>query len=115
MTVLVVIDQPPYGSWRGRESLDMALSLAAFDQHASLLFTGAGVNWLRKGQDPAGISQKAVERNVSAATIFGIEEILADRHSLEANNLTLDELIEGAAAVEYSPELVANYLNVVCL
>lgn len=52
MSTLIVIDQPPYGSWAGREALDMAFSLAAFDQPVTLLFCGAGVNWLRKGQEP---------------------------------------------------------------
>ena len=40
MGMLIIIDQPPYGTWAGREALDMAFSLAAFDQPASLLFTG---------------------------------------------------------------------------
>ena len=55
MTTLIVIDQAPYGSWTGREALDMVFSLAAFDQPAALLFMGAGVNWLRKSQDAGGI------------------------------------------------------------
>ena len=50
MTTLIVIDQPPYGSWAGRDALDMTFSLAAFDQPAAMLFLGAGVNWLCKGQ-----------------------------------------------------------------
>ncbi|SDW64246.1 DsrE family protein [Marinobacter mobilis] len=115
MSVLVIIDQAPYGSWRGRESLDMALSLAAFDQPASLLFTGPGVNWLRAGQEPAGLSQKAVERNVSAAPIFGIEELLVDRQSLAKYQLEPSALIAGTSTVDYTPELLANYYHVVCL
>lgn len=49
-THLIVIDSPPYGDWRGREALDMAFSLAAFDRPVALLFRGEGVNWLRPGQ-----------------------------------------------------------------
>ena len=49
VSTLIMIDQAPYGTWSGREALDMAFSLAAFDQAASLLFTGAGVHWLKKG------------------------------------------------------------------
>lgn len=115
MSVLVVIDQPPYGSWRGRESLDMALSLAAFDQPASLLFIGAGVNWLRAGQDSLGLAQKTVERNLSAAPIFGIEQLLADTQALTQYQLEPQDLIAGTTAVAYTPELLANYRHVVCL
>ena len=57
MSTLIIIDQSPYGAWTGREALDMAFSLAAFDQSASLLFTGAGVNWLRQSQEAGGITQ----------------------------------------------------------
>ena len=58
MTTLIVIDQPPYGSWTGREALDMTFSLAAFDQPAAMLFLGAGVHWLCKGQaaDAVGLN-----------------------------------------------------------
>ena len=66
-----MIDQPPYGTWAGREALDMAFSLAAFDQSVTLLFAGAGVNWLRKEQSAESIQQKSVVKNLSAAPIFG--------------------------------------------
>ena len=57
MTTLIVIDQPPYGSWAGRDALDMTFSLAAFDQPAAMLFLGAGVNWLCKGQAADAVGQ----------------------------------------------------------
>ena len=53
METLVIISRAPYCDWTGRESLDMAFSLAAFDQPVTLLFTGEGVNWLRKAQQAA--------------------------------------------------------------
>ena len=68
MTTLIVIDQPPYGSWAGRDALDMTFSLAAFDQPAAMLFLGAGVNWLCKGQAADAVGQKSVAKNLSAAT-----------------------------------------------
>ncbi|SFR45930.1 tRNA 2-thiouridine synthesizing protein C [Marinobacter daqiaonensis] len=80
--VLVVIDQPPYGDWQGREALDMAFSLAAFDRPVALLFRGPGVNWLRPGQDAGPLGQKTVSRNLGAATIFGVEALYADTTSL---------------------------------
>ncbi|SET26307.1 MULTISPECIES: DsrE family protein [Marinobacter] len=81
-TLLIVIDSPPYGDWRGREALDMAFSLAAFDQPVALLFRGEGVNWLRPGQDGASINQKTVSRNLGAARMFGVSELFADTASL---------------------------------
>lgn len=82
-TQLIVIDTPPYGDWRGREALDMALSLAAFDRPVALLFRSEGVNWLRPGQEGSAISQKTVSRNLGAARMFGVAELYADRLALD--------------------------------
>ncbi|MDX1597224.1 MAG: DsrE family protein [Marinobacter sp.] len=113
MHTLIVIDQPPYGSWGGRESLDMAFSLAAFDQPVSLLFIDAGVLWLSKGQKPAGIDQKSVERNLAAASIFGVEALLADTAACQRFGLTDDNLISGVTRVESTSKTLDQYQNVV--
>ncbi|MEO9525256.1 MULTISPECIES: DsrE family protein [Gammaproteobacteria] len=109
MGMLIIIDQPPYGTWAGREALDMAFALAAFDQPVSLLFSGAGVNWLRKAQDTAGIEQKSVEKNLAAAPIFGIKAILADRAACERYNLDIKTMIDGAQLTDANAELMAQY------
>jgi len=109
MSTLIMIDQPPYGAWAGREALDMAFSLAAFDQPASLLFAGAGVNWLRQSQEAGGIGQKSLEKNLAAAPIFGIEAILADRVACQKYGLSEDLLIEGVTLVAIDGALLAGY------
>ncbi|MDX1754997.1 MAG: DsrE family protein [Marinobacter sp.] len=114
MSVLIVIDQAPYGNWSGREALDMALSLAAFDQSVSLLFVDAGVNWLRKHQNPAPIQQKGVNRNLAGAQVFGVEELLADQSALQQYRLEPDDLLDGVAVTEQVHELLSNYSHVVC-
>lgn len=81
-THLIVIDSPPYGDWRGREALDMAFSLAAFDRPVALLFRGEGVNWLRPGQEGFAINQKTVSRNLGAARMFGVAGLYADSEAL---------------------------------
>lgn len=115
MSVLIVIDQPPYGRWSGRESLDMALSLAAFDQPVSVLFRDAGVNWLRQGQNPASLIQKGADKNVAAAPIFGIEELLVEREAVERFGLVNAAMLPGTTQVDCGPDLLANYRHVVCV
>jgi len=112
MSTLIVIDQPPYGSWEGREALDMAFSLAAFDQPVSLLFCGAGVNWLRQGQDAARVQQKSVERNLAAAPIFGVEALLADGQACLRYGLAATDLIEQASITDFGPELTGRFDHV---
>ena len=109
MSTLIMIDQPPYGTWTGREALDMAFSLAAFDQPASLLFTGAGVNWLRQAQEAGSIGQKSVQKNLSAAPIFGIEAILADRSACDTYGLDESSMIDGVALVDSDSGLISDY------
>ncbi|AOY87616.1 sulfur reduction protein DsrE [Marinobacter salinus] len=109
MTMLLIVDQAPYGTWAGREALDMAFSMAAFDQPITLLFTGAGVNWLRQGQDASAIQQKSVEKNLSAAPVFGIEAILADRASCVRYGLNAGDLPQGVALATVNADLLANY------
>ncbi|WP_166268254.1 DsrE family protein [Marinobacter caseinilyticus] len=115
MNVLIVIDRAPYGDWSGRESLDMAFSLAAFDKPVALLFRGAGINWLRHGQLPEDIGQKSGERNLAAAPIFGVSDLLADQQAASDYRLTLDQLLPAASLVEVRPELYRQYDHVISL
>ncbi|XKH00776.1 DsrE family protein [Marinobacter nauticus] len=112
MSTLIVVDQAPYGSWAGREALDMSLSLAAFDQPVALLFIGAGVNWLRKQQAPEGIGQKSLEKNLSAAPIFGVETIMACAGACQRYGLTEANTLAGVATVADIQAAMAGYEQV---
>ncbi|WP_144821842.1 DsrE family protein [Marinobacter piscensis] len=112
MSTLIVIDQPPYGSWAGREALDMAFSLAAFDQSVSLLFTGAGVNWLRTYQDTQEIQQKSVERNLAAASVFGVEAIYADEAASRLYRLMPDNTMAGVTVIKDRAALLRQHSHV---
>lgn len=109
MSTLIMIDQPPYGSWSGREALDMAFSQAAFDQPVSLLFTGAGVNWLRVSHATTGIGQKSVEKNLSAAPVFGVEALYADSASCDLYGLTGETMMAGVTVSEHTSELIRTH------
>lgn len=111
MSTLIVIDQAPYESWAGREALDMAFSLAAFDRSVSLFFTGAGVNWLRKAQETSGIEQKSVEKHLSAAPIFGVEAMHADAAACARFGLTPENMVAGASLAQNSAELMHQYTH----
>ncbi|XOB94415.1 DsrE family protein [Pseudomonadota bacterium 24LQ007] len=113
MTTLIVIDQPPYGSWTGREALDMTFSLAAFDQPAAMLFLGAGVHWLCKGQAADAVGQKSVEKNLSAATLFGVEQILVDTRACAQYGLEIDDLLSGTTPSESISETLSQFSRVV--
>lgn len=112
MTTLIIIDKPPYGSWSGREALDMAFALAAFDQPVSLLFTDAGVNWLRKEQNPAAVQQKSAERNLTAAPVFGVEALFVEAGACHQYSLDESQLLDGVQQVEVGDEWLSRYDHV---
>lgn len=115
METLVIIGQAPYSDWTGRESLDMAFSLAAFDQPVTLLFTDEGVNWLRKAQQADAVQQKSVEKNLSAAPVFGVSALMADHNACERYGLDKENMMPGVTVTALSADLIERYAHVVNL
>lgn len=115
MDTLVVIDQPPYSDWRGRESLDIGFALAAFDQNVSLLFTGPGVYWLLAGQQGEALGQKTLTRQLSAAPMFGIEQLLFDREACRKAGLDSARLIDHVQPTDEPAALYRQYHHVIIL
>lgn len=112
---LFVIDRAPYGDWSGREALDMAFSAAAFEQPVALLFTDAGVQWLRDQQQPAAIQQKTVSRNLSAAALFGVEALYADQASLDRFGLSQTEPSLAVTPIDSIRQIENQFTDVVRL
>lgn len=115
METLVIISQAPYSDWTGRESLDMAFSLAAFDQPVTLLFTNDGVNWLRKAQQADAVQQKSVEKNLSAAPIFGVSALMADHEACTRFGLNEANMMPGVTMTNLCAEVLQRYAHVVNL
>lgn len=115
MRTLIVIDRSPYSDWQGRESLDMAFALAAFDQPVALLFLGAGVNWLRPGHDAGAVNQKNVDKTLSAAALFGVEAVYADQPSFDDYGIDIQTTPTPVTLVEEYPETIKAHDHVVCL
>lgn len=115
MRTLIVIDRSPYADWSGREALDMAFALAAFDQPVSLLFRDAGVNWLRAGHDAGAVGQKNVEKTLSAATLFGVEAVYADQRGIERYGIDCQAAPTPVTRVEDCADIINAHDHVVCL
>ena len=76
----------------GRESLEVVLIGAAFEQDVSLAFMDDGVYQLTKGQDTSGIGMKNFSPTYAALGDFEVNKIYVDKESLEERGLTLDDL-----------------------
>lgn len=114
MAVLIVIDQPPYGRWSGRESLDMAFALAAFDHPVSVLFRGDGVLWLASDQDGSALDQKTASKNLGAATVFGVEGLYCDANAMNRYGIE-QSLPPGTESVHPEPAFYQRFSQVIQL
>lgn len=91
--LMIISRQPPYGTSRAREALDVALVAATYDQDVSLVFMDDGVFQLLRNQEPAAIAQKNLAANLSALPLYGVEKIYVHCESLALRQLAPEELM----------------------
>lgn len=89
---LIICRRPPYGESYARESLDVALATAAFDQPVALLFLGDGVAQLLNAHDSTELVEKSFEKQLSALPMYDINTIYVDVDALRQRGLTPDDL-----------------------
>lgn len=78
--ILVVIRQAPFYS-SARESIDLALALAAFELPISLLFIEQGV-WCLAAQDAAQVEHKPLDKMLTALGLYDIEQVFVGEQDL---------------------------------
>ena len=84
--ILVVIRQAPFYS-SARESIDLALALAAFELPISLLFTEQGV-WCLSAQNSAQVEHKPLDKMLAALGLYDIEKVFVGEQDLACAGLT---------------------------
>lgn len=94
---LFVMRHPPQAGLRVRETLDLILTTAAFDQAVTLLFLDDGVYQLQRDQNPSEPPQ--VAPLFAALELYDVEPILVEAESLAERGLTLADLILPAALI----------------
>ena len=83
----------PHGSAAGRESLDLALALSAFNESLSLFFIGDGVYQLLDRHSPAKILQKNYQPLFKMLEMYDVEHIYVCSASLKQRLLASDNLL----------------------
>ncbi len=72
----------PFGEDYPRACLDMVMAAAVFDQQVNYVFMDDGVHQLVSGQAPAAIGAKDLSAQFAALSLYGVENVFADRQSL---------------------------------
>lgn len=83
----------PYGTVYALEGLEVVLISAAFDQDVSLVFADDGIYQLVKGQHTKAIDVKNFSPTYRALEGYDIEKLYVEKESMEARNLTPDNLL----------------------
>lgn len=93
--IAIINSKAPFSSTYGKDSLDVALIFASFEQEVSLFFQGDGVYQLIESQNGKLISVKDYLKTFSAFEFYDIEKVYVCQKSLTERKLPDDFHIEG--------------------
>lgn len=93
MRHLVVFRHPPYAGIRALETLDLLLTLAAFDQVVDVLLIDDGVWQLVSDQQPKILGQRNLVALWQGLEMYGIGTPWVEEESLCLRELRVDDLL----------------------
>lgn len=89
---LFLVRHPPLAGFRARETLDMILTCAAFDQFVRVLFLDDGVFQLIAAPSDDQATQPDALAMLKTLDFYDIHEILVEADSLHARGLSTADL-----------------------
>lgn len=81
--ILFLLTRAPYASARALETLESVLVAGVFEQQVSVLFKGAGVHQLLKGQKGSAVGQRTVGKVLAALPEYEVERIFVCEPSMQ--------------------------------
>lgn len=107
--LLLVCRKPPYGNALARESVEIALAAAVFDQNLAIAFIDDGVWQLQDQQNPEQLELKSQQKLLSALPLYGVEHIYADADALRQRAISPTDLAVKAQLL--APKALAELFN----
>lgn len=89
--IAIIICSTPHGVSKGREALDIALSLSDIN-HISLFFIADGVFHLLPNQHPDMILMRNYIATLKLLSLYDIDDIYVCQNSLSARNILASQL-----------------------
>jgi tRNA 2-thiouridine synthesizing protein C len=107
---LFILRQPPRSGIRAKETLDMVLTLAAFDQTVGILFTDDGVYQLQPGQQDVS-GAPVMSEMLGALSLYEVDSVWVEQESLQERGLTESDTVIPVCAIARSAvaELLAAH------
>lgn len=88
----ILITSAPFTQSGGQDALELALTLATFEQPVALFFSGQGIYQLLPKIDGEQLSEKNYPQGFKALNIYDIEQVYVLAEDLFAANLQPDNL-----------------------
>ena len=99
--ILFLLNRAPYGSSYALEALESVLVAALFDQQVRVLFKGAGLHQLLKGQDGAAVGQRTVGKMLGALPEYGVAGLFVCAPSAARLGLTEGDFCLPVTLLDY--------------
>lgn len=96
---LFLLRRPPQSGARVRETLDMILTTAAFEQPVTVLFLDDGVYSLKRGQDTRAAGLPAIAPAFETLALYDVQAIRVEQESLAERGLALTDLAIAAEPI----------------
>jgi tRNA 2-thiouridine synthesizing protein C len=96
---LFMLRRLPQSGARVRETLDMILTTAAFEQPVTVLFLDDGVYQLKRGQRPEAAGLPAVAQLFETLAMYDVQAIRVERESLAERGLLPADLVIAAEPI----------------
>lgn len=93
MRYLFVIRRAPYDGLRAIETLDLLLTVVAFDQTVEVVFVDDGVWQLSRNQRPQALAQRDVAAVWQTLEVYGIDPPWVENESLCERRIKASDLV----------------------
>ncbi|EWH10386.1 DsrE family protein [Catenovulum agarivorans DS-2] len=103
----IVFTQSPFATDKGKEGLELALTLATYEQPIALFFTGQAPLQLAKNINSDLLQRKNYTQGFNALDLYDIEQVYINAQSLDELQLNQRDL-SIAAQVLSTEEFVAK-------
>jgi tRNA 2-thiouridine synthesizing protein C len=111
---LFILRTSPQGGLPVSETLDMVLTLSAFDQVVDILYLDDGVYQLKGGQS-GGAAFPVIGQLLETLELYGVNQVWVEQESMDERGMTAEDLAISAEIIRRVevPFLMARHDRVV--
>ena len=88
----IIFNHSPFTNDKGKEGLELALTLATYEQAVALFFTGSAPLQLAQDINADLIKRKNYSQGFNALELYDIEEVYIDASAMKSLQLNADNL-----------------------